>query len=257
MKNVLLAMVVLCGLAGIVNAAELAGSEAAITADVTYTTKYMWRGFNLYSADSATQPSIDVAFENGLSFNVWASYANGGGNVNGTEYDYTVAYSNTINEGCATKTDYTVGWRYYDFIDQPSTAADMQEIFLEIAMPELVGGGVTPHAGYYQMWEAKSDSDISGGAGAIFAMGFTYDFTLESAPELPMTFLWDIVYNDGTGNKTIDHDWSHMVWGLSTAMTCPMTGATVTPAVYYQNSFESTVNNGDELWASLSYTLGF
>ena len=257
MKKVLVVMVVLCGLAGIVNAAELAGTQASVTADVTYTTKYMWRGFNLFNADSAIQPSIDVALENGLSFNVWASYANGGGNVNGTEYDYTIAYGNSLNEGSSMQTDYSIGWRYYDYIDQPSTAADMQEVFVEIAMPELVGGGMTPHAAYYQMWEAKSDSAISGAGGAIFVMGFNYDFDLESAPELPMTFSWDLVYNDGTGGTTVDHDWSHMVWGLSTSMTCPATGATLTPAIYYQNTFDKSVNNGDELWASLSYSLGF
>jgi hypothetical protein len=36
-----------------------------------------------------------------------------------------------------------------------------------------------------------------------------------------------------------------------------MTGATITPAVYFQNSFESSVNNEDELFAGLSYTLKF
>ncbi len=257
MKKVLVAMVVLCGLAGIVHAAEIAGNEATITADVTYTTKYMWRGFNLYSADSAIQPSVDVALENGLSFNVWASYANGGGNVNGTEYDYTVAYSNTLNEGSTMQADYSVGWTYFDYPDTKSRDADAQEIFVTAAFPEMVGGGITPHAAIFQMWPAKSGGANSGTAGTIYLMGLNYDFELESAPELPMTFGWDIVYNDGTGGESIDHDWSHMVWSLSTAMTCPATGATITPSIYYQNTFESTVNSGDELWASLSYSLGF
>ena len=36
-----------------------------------------------------------------------------------------------------------------------------------------------------------------------------------------------------------------------------MTGATVKPAVYFQNSFDDSVNNEDELWASLSYSFAF
>jgi hypothetical protein len=93
-------------------------------------------------------------------------------------------------------------------------------------------------------------------------MGFDYGFTLDQAPELPMTFSWDIVYNDGTGqidaiDLNPDSDWSHMVWGLKTAMTCPMTGAKIVPAVYFQNSFDDSVNDEDELWASISYAFSF
>jgi hypothetical protein len=256
MKSVLVMMAIVCGLVGVVQAVE-------VTADVTYTTKYMWRGFNVFESSGAVQPSIDMALDNGLSFNVWASYATGGGyGEEGTEYNYTVAYSNSVNEGCPTKTDYTFGYRYYDFIDMPSNAADMQEVFLEMEMPELVGGGIIPHMAWYQMWEGRDGRNgFSKNGGSIFVLGFNYGFSMEQAPELPINFSWDIVYNGGTGvvpaGNTVDHDWSHMVWGLSTAMTCPMTGATVTPAVYYQNSFEDTVNTSDELWASLSYSMGF
>lgn len=264
MKRVLVGLVVLCSMAAVVNAQEDTTLIPGVTTtfDLTYTTKYIWRGIDLLDDASAWQPSVNFDFGNGFSANVWASYAGTSGNstlsrVNATEYNYTLAYSGTLYEACPWSTDYTVGWRYYDFIDEPSDMADMQEVFVEVAMPELVGGGVTPHAAYYQMWEAKNNSQVSGAGGAIFVLGFTYDFTLEQAPELPMTFGWDIVYNDGAAAVGVDHDWTHMVWSLGTSMTCPMTGATITPAVYFQNSFEDTVNNEDEFWASLSYSFNF
>ncbi|MHC4552372.1 MAG: hypothetical protein ACYSUT_06350 [Planctomycetota bacterium] len=255
MKKVLVAMAVICGLVGTVNAVEIAGTEAAITVDATYVTKYIWRGYNVLGADSAFQPSVDLAVGN-LSFNVWASYANGSGHVDATEYNYAVAYALSVAEDSAAKTDLSIGYRYYDFIKISSKTADMQEIFVEAAMPELVGGGVTPRIAWYQMWEGDDGSNgVDKTAGAIFDLGVDYDFTLEQAPELPMTASWDVVYNDGVGG--VDHDWSHMVFGLATAYECEKTGGTFTPGIYYQCSWEDDINTSDELWAALSYSLTF
>ncbi|MHC5163017.1 MAG: TorF family putative porin [Planctomycetota bacterium] len=261
-----------------VNAEETAEAGPIIegvttTVDVTYTSKYMWRGFNVYGSHGAIQPSVDFALENGFSANVWMSMPVGsgendaGGSINDqlTEFDYTLAYSNSILED-ALQTNYSVGWRYYDFTKTSTKDNDMQEVFVEFAMPNLVGNGFTPRGAWYQMWNSKSGGANSGAGGSIFAMGFGYDFTLEQAPELPMNFSWDIVYNGGTGAQTVapkyqgsgvDHDWSHMVFGLSTAIDCPVTSGKIVPAVYWQNSFEDTVNNSDELWAGISFTMEF
>jgi hypothetical protein len=48
-----------------------------------------------------------------------------------------------------------------------------------------------------------------------------------------------------------------MLWGLKTNFKCPATGGKITPAVYFQNSFEKTVNTQDELFAGISYSLSF
>lgn len=263
MKKLLVAMMLVWSVGAVVNAAEMADDGVDVTFDVTYASKYLWRGFNLFGENGAMQPSLDVALDNGLSFNVWASYPQGSGAEDATEYDYTVAYSNTVLEDSVWKTDYSVGWRYYDLIKLSSDAADMQEIFVEAEMPALVGGGMIPHLAWYQMWEGDDGATAySKLQGAILVMGFDYNFTLDQAPELPMTFTWDLVYNDGTGvvdiGSDVDHDWSHMVCGLSTSMTCPATGGTLTPAVYFQNTFDDSVNpRGDELFATLSYTFSF
>ena len=263
MRKVLVGLLVLWSVAAVANAANIGGQEVGVTVDATYVTKYIWRGFDLLDDKGAFQPSVDFDFGNGFSFNVWGSLAGssrGGGSlstVNAEEWDYTLAYSGTMNESCPWKTDYTIGWRFYDFPDMASNDADAQEIFLSMAFPELVGGGVTPHAAFMQMWPSEGKGAVDDYSGGIYLFGFTYGFTTDQAPDLPMTFGWDIVYNDGTGSQTVDSDWSHMVWSLSTSMTCPMTGATITPGIYYQNSFEDSVNTEDELWASISYSFGF
>lgn len=262
MKKLLVLAVVLCGVLPAVQAADVAGTDVGVTLDVTFMTKYIWRGFDLYDDKAAWQPSVDLDFGNGFGANVWASYAGASGSVDGTEYNYTLYYRNSIMEDCY-KTDYKVGWRYYDFIDGPSRGVtnvigpDAQELFLEFAMPQLVGNGFTPHGAIYHMWKARSGGGVTYPTGQIYVMGFNYDWKFDQAPDLPMTFSWDIVYNDGVGSSAVDHDWSHMLWGLKTNFKCPMTGATVTPALYFQNSFESSVNTQDELFAGLSYALKF
>ena len=259
----LLALVVLCGLAPAAKAVDLAGTEVGITVDATFVSKYIWRGFDKLDDKAAWQPSVNFDLGGGFNFNVWASYPGGAGNsdavgsrVDRTEYDYTLSYNGSVLDDCF-KTDYTVGWRYYDFIDTKSTNSDMQEGFVAIAMPQIIGGGIVPHAAYFQMWKARSGGGVNFPSGSIFLTGFDYNFALPEIAELPMTFSWDIVYNDGVGYDGVDHDWSHMLWGLKTQIACPVTGGKITPAVYFQNSFEKTVNTQDELFAGLSYSLSF
>jgi len=272
MKRVWFGMAVLCGLAAIAPAADTAAAAPAddlgVTVDLSYTSKYVWRGFDLLDDVGAFQPSVDFDLGHGFSANLWMSYAGsqgdtktGASRVDATEYDYTLAYSGTAFESCPWKTDYMVGWRYFDYIDTATRDADLQEVFITAEMPNLIEGGIVPHVAVFQLWPAKSGGANSDYSGTIYLMGFNYGFALDQMPGLPLTFSWDIVYNDGTGSVAgqpfIDHDWSHMVWGLSTAMTCPMTGAKIVPAVYFQNSFEDTVNTEDELWGSISYSFSF
>ncbi|MBC8379293.1 MAG: hypothetical protein H8E62_08965 [Planctomycetes bacterium] len=277
MKKLLVVMVALLSITAFVNAAEeAAAQDLGVTVDLSYTSKYIWRGFDILDDVGAFQPSVNLDLGNGFSANVWMSYSGSGGTngatasspgtaglsrVDLTEYNYTLAYTGTAYEDCPWKTNYQVGWRYYDFIDTASKDSDVQEIFLTGSMPALLDNGIVPRFGVFQMWEAEEGaSKATTGrdfSGTIYAMGFGYDFTVDQAPELPMTFSWDIVYNDGTGHQTVDHDWSHMVWGLSTSMTCPATGGTLTPAIYFQNSFEDSVNTQDEFWASISYSFSF
>ncbi|RKY05850.1 MAG: hypothetical protein DRP56_08455 [Planctomycetota bacterium] len=279
MKKLLVGMIMLLSVVAFVNAAETAEAPAAApvvaepaqaiegvttTVDVTYVTKYIWRGFNIYGSHGAIQPSVDFALENGFSANVWMSYPVGSGendfgqsiNSELTEFDYTLAYSNAVLED-ASQINYKVGWRYYDYTKTSTKDNDMQEVFAEVSMPNIIGNGFTPRAAWYQMWNSKSGGANSGAAGGIFAVGFAYGFGFDQAPEVPLSFSWDIVYNDGTGHETIDHDWSHMVFGLSTAFDVPSIGGKLAPAIYWQSSFEDTVNEDDELWAGISYSLSF
>ena len=163
MKKLLVVMVALLSVTACVNAEEEAPTQdMGVTIDLTYTSKYIWRGFDILDDKSAWQPSINFDLGGGFSANVWASYAGGSGTtetgasrVNLTEYNYTLAYDGSVLEDSALKTNYQFGWRYYDYIDTASKDNDVQEVFLTGSMPALTGCGVVPHFGIFQMWEAK------------------------------------------------------------------------------------------------------
>jgi len=257
--------------------ATVAENQMAFTLDATYVTKYIWRGFDKLDDKAAFQPSANLDMGNGLNFNVWMSYAGASKNdgaistVDATQYNYTISYENFLWEDSNLKTDYNIGWRYYDYPMIDSEKSDMQEGFIELAWPNIIGNGFVPRYALYQMWSAReSDSaarSLNGGpnGGGMHDLGFDYNWTFDCAPELPMKFSWDIWYNDGTGistdNKGVshraDHDWSHILWGLSTNFRCPMTNAKITPAIWYQTSMDDSVNKNDEFWGGLSYSLTF
>jgi hypothetical protein len=242
--------------------AAIADKPMVFTLDASYVTKYIWRGFDMLDDKAAFQPSANLALENGLNFNVWSSWAGTSKNdgdvstVDKTQFNYTVSYKNMFGEDCYL-TSYNIGWRYYDFTKIDSERADMQEGFIELAWPNLIGSGFVPRYAYYHMWAARSGGAAVDNGGPIHDIGLDYTWTFNDAPELPMKFSADAVYNDGTGADSVDHDWSHILWGLSTSMTCPVTGAKVTPGIWYQTSMEDTVNENDEFWGGLSYALTF
>jgi len=255
--TILLCVLVVLSAMGIATAAE---GDLGIDLDTTWVSKYIWRGFDLYGDKGAIQPSVNFnLYDTGFSFNVWSSYCTSSGYVDGTEYDYTVAYANSFNAGDTWQTDYAVSYVYYDFPDAPSTAADGQEFNASVAFPNACPAGIVPSYTLIKFWPAKSDSDISDAGGWIHYMRLDYPVAFpgifENNPEQVINFSWDITYNDGAAGNDIDSDWSHTVFGASTAIEMPV--GTLSPGIYYQISMEDTVNTEDELWTGVSYSLSF
>ena len=268
-KGILLTVVILLSVGGLTQAQD----ELGVTVDVTWVSKYIWRGFDRLDDKVAFQPSINLdLYDTGLSFNLWSSHAGSsaeGGSistVDAEEWRYALTYTDSVLDGETYKTDWSVSWVYYDFPDMASEDADAQEFNLALSWPDICPAGVVPRYTLIRMWPAQGGGDASAMGGFIHAFGFGYDFTvpelLPDVPEQTLSFTWDIIYNDGTGSgigafsaSDVDHDWSHMLWGLSTAIECGP--GTFTPAVYYQTSMDDSVNDEDEFWVGLSYTVSF
>lgn len=271
-KGILLIAVILLSTAGLVQAQE---DQLGATLDVTYLSSYIWRGFDYYADDhSAIQPSIDIDLY-GTGFGVKTRYSRAisGGYENAQRISVALYYGDTIFAGEPSVINYKIGWVYYGFPDEPrggsarGQAADMQEFFGAFSWPEICPGGIVPSYTVLTMYPSEGDSTTRKNAGWAHIFGLGYDLTvpaiLPETTEQVVHLSAVIIYNDGvapgvvTGaaSGTIDHDWSHIVWGASTSFDCG--AGAFTPAVYYQTSMEDTVNSEDEFWVSLSYTVSF
>ncbi|MFA6186189.1 MAG: TorF family putative porin [Phycisphaerae bacterium] len=231
--------------------------KLGITLDATWVSKYIWHGQDLYDDHAAFQPSIDLdLFGTGFSVNVWESSACSDGFVDSEELDYSVAYENSFFKDSAFKTDYEIRWLYYDYFRISSDKADAQEFDFSFSWPEILPFGLTPTYMLSYLYAATDNSPASQleMEGAAHTVGFTWDVN-EPQTKLPLTFIWNITYNDGQGGSEFAHDWSYITWGLSTSFN--VGPGSFTPAIYYQTSMENSLNTEDELWTSLSYSLSF
>ena len=267
-KLVLLTAVILLSTAGLAQAQE---AELHGVVDITYQSSYIWRGFDWYpEGHSAIQPSIDLdLYGTGFGVNFLWSRANTGGFENKEWLITTLYYGNSLFEGEAYATDYTVGWVYYNYPDNPRAGgttdagfavADMQEFFAALAWPDICPAGIVPSYTVLRLWPSRSGSLISGADGWIHILGLGYDLTMP--PVIPGTTEQVLhlsaaaVYNDGAGAATVDHDWSHGVLGVSTSFDLG-NNLTFIPALYYQSSWDDSVNDDDETWVSLSVQYKF
>ena len=274
-KTILFAVVVLLSAAGFVNAQE---SELHGTFDFTYMSSYIWRGFDYYADDhSAMQTSIDLdLYGTGLGIKLGYTRAISGGFENSQRIHFALYYGNDFFEGEPYATNYTTGWVYYGFPDEPrggssaasAQAADMQEWFASFAWPSICPAGVIPSYTILTMWPSEGNSAASGNHGWAHIIGLAYDWMvpglLPDTPEQALHLTAAMVYNDGvapgvfigSASGSVDHDWSHAVFGISTDFALS-DNLSFTPALYYQSSWEDTVNSEDETWVTLSMKYKF
>ena len=264
-KVILLTVVILLSTAGFAQAQE---DKLGVTFDVTYLSSYIWRGIDVYGrgGHSAIQPSIDIDFYGtGFGTKVFWSRAVGSGYENLEEIDLTLYYYNDIYEDEIYATNYRVGWGYYGYPDEPGSERNFQEFFASLSWPKICPAGVVPSYTIIRMWPSEGGSIRNENGGWIHVLGLGYDLTVpELVPEIPEQVLHlsaNLVYNDGVGasyagNGSVDHDWTHMVFGLSTDFDLG-NNLTFCPGLYYQASMDDSVNPDDETWVSLSLKYKF
>jgi hypothetical protein len=262
-KGMILCAVILLCVAGSVQAQE----ELGVELDVTWVSKYIWRGFDVLDDKAAVQPSVNLdLFGTGFSAMIWASYSTTGGTssgvpagrVNATEYDYVIKYDASLSEGEMCQLDMTANYIYYDFIDEPTKAADAQELGVGFSMPNICAAGFVPRYYVGKIWASRSDSWlVSNYGGWVHVLGVGYDMAipgiLPDTPEQILKLGADVTYNDGYAGA--NSDWSHATFSIAAPM--PVGAVKVTPALYYQSSWEDTVNSEDELYCGLSVAYNF
>lgn len=264
-QGVLLAAVVLFCAIGFARAQELHGSF-----DLTYQTKYIWRGFDVYGDKSAVQPSLDLdLFGTGLGANIMGHRANSSGYEAGERWDYTLYYQNMMCADQDYAMMYRLGWVYYNFPQGHNQDADLQEMHAVLSMPKICPTGVIPSYVLVKLWPNSSRSMVgsgspTGGTASGWAHIFMLDYPLTvggilpDTPEQVLNLHAELIYNDGVDPRGIgvDHDWSNAVFGVSTGIGITE-DIVLTPGVFHQVSIDDSVNNEEETWATLSLTYKF
>jgi len=276
--KVLVIAVILLGVTSLSKGQE---AKLGVAFDVTYLSKNIWRGTDIYpDGRSAVKSSIDVDFyDTGFGLNILSSRANGSGFENDEELDFTLRYRKNLFEGERYFTASEVGWVYYNYPDRPrrgpkvtesrplipvvETLADVQELYVVFAFPELLGvERLVPNYIFSHIWPAHSNSNATNNGGWIHAFGLDYGVVVsmpfpEIAKEQILKLTSQVVYNSGVGaTGLVDHDWSHAVFGLSTGFELSE-NLIFTPGIYYQLSMDDSVNSEDEYWWSLSMKYKF
>ncbi|MDH4241199.1 MAG: hypothetical protein OEW48_16700 [Phycisphaerae bacterium] len=236
------------------------------TVDLTYMSKYIWRGFDIYGNDDGIQLGTNINIsDTGFGLKTLWSRANGSGFENLEEFDITLYYNNLVYEDETYATNYTLGWTYYGYPDEPSSLRNYQEFLLSLAWPKICPAGFVPSYTIVYMWPAEEGSVQNDNGGWLHILGIGYDLKVpELVPELPEQVLHlsgSLIYNGGVGaayapNGSVDHDWSHFLFGASTDFDLGNNLA-FCPALYYQASMEDSVNSSDETWVSLSLKYKF
>jgi hypothetical protein len=276
-KAIILCIFFVLGLWGtaLAQSGELHGATG-----VEWTSKYIWRGFEVYGSKSTTHPFVDLdLFGTGFGFNVTGHIPNGTGDLsNGSgvqqfqRWDYTLYYRNQLFADERYMTAYMIGYRYYNFSHLSASdttpfpnGIDLQEIHGVFSFPKLLGiEGLVPTYVLVKLWPSNSDSFVgtkspTGGS----ASGFAHIFMLDYAWKVvcPMTNMdriinlhSEVVYNDGVGpaGQNVNHGWSNAVFGASTDVDLG-SNLIFTPGIYHDISMTSSLGNDHktDTWASL------
>jgi hypothetical protein len=233
--------------------AETAKPKLGVDLSTTYTSRYMWRGDDVFDDHAALQPSATVdLFGSGFSINTWGSLPMGSGFEDLSELDYTIAYGTSYFEEEKYALDVSANYIYYDFYKVKSKGADTEEVGISFVLPKLLeigGSALVPKYYVGKLWPVDGADDI---AGVYHSLGLSYGLAIPNTEQV-LNLYSDINYNDGMFNA--DSDWSHTTFGVSTGV--PVGPVTITPFLNYQVSMEDTVNEEDELYGGVTASISF
>ena len=237
--------------------------------DLTFSSKYVWRGFDIYDDKSAIHPGADLSY-GPFGINVTGHRANSGEFENFERWDYNLYYVGGLNMDQAYALQYRLGWVYYNLPDNSSGDFDLQEAHAIFSLPKICPAGVVPSYVLVKLWPSEGDSmtgarSMFGGTSSGWAHIFMLDYALTTGGLLPETpeQVWNLhaeaVFNDGVGpgGQNVDHDWTNAVFGVSTNFDLAE-NVTLTPGVYHQITMDDSVNpDKDETWVSVGIKYKF
>lgn len=225
----------------------------------------------MYDDHSAIQPALTLNLTDNWGVNVQGHRANSDGFENSERWDYTLFYNTRFFEGEKYVMNTRFNYTYYNYPDMSShteASIDIQETNAIFSFPKLTGvKGLVPTYVLVKLWPTNSGSPVGSGGAGNAASGWAHIFMLDYPLEVdcPITggkrilnLHAETVYNDGVHpqGRRADHDWSNAVFGVTTDFQLD-DNCTITPGMYYQSSWDDSVNDEDEYWATLNMRYTF
>lgn len=279
-KQLLIGAIVFLSVAALGYAQEqgmMQGPQIQGTASLTYTSLYVWRGFNVFGSQSAIHPMVDLfAPEYGIGASLEVHKANHSGYELTERWDYSLYYLGKVFEDECYAINYRLGYVYYNYPDLSShtrESLDLQEGHAVLSFPKLLGiEGLVPTYVLVKLWPSNSGTIVganspSGGTASGWAHIFMLDYTVPlrcpiTGIDRKFNFHSEFIFNDGVapdGGGTrgpASHDWSNAVFGVSTNYEIEE-NLYLTPGFYYQSSWDASVNPSDQYWGSLGVSYKF
>ncbi len=288
MKKVILLSSLICLVSmGISFAQDTQPSDLQVKFDMAYSTKYVWRGFNVFGSKAAIHPTLDLFCPNsGLGFSVEGHRAASSGYEVFERYDYSLYYHGKAFTEEQYEMNYRLAYMYYNYPQQSSHSRgsnpienpdfcfddgsyDLQELHGVMSFPKLLGvEGLVPSYVLVKLMPVNSGTVVganspSGGTASGFAHIFMLDYGVPyvcpiTGVDRKMNLHSEFVFNDGVApnGANADHDWSNAVFGATTAYDIN-NNISFTPGLFFQLSFDDSVNKDDQLWATISMTCKF
>ena len=288
MKKIILLSSVICLVSmGVSFAQDTQPSDLQVNFKMDFGTEYVWRGFNVYGSTAAYHPTLNLFCPNsGVGFSIEGHKAVS--DYEATErWDYSLYYHGRAFVDQPYEMMYRLAYVYYNYPEQASQESaiinwsttpprpvklgslDLHELHAVLQFPKLLGvEGLVPSYALVKLMPFFDGTIVgtnspSGGTASGFAHIFGLDYSVPyvcpiTGIDRKLNLHSELVYNDGVGpgGQNVDHDWSNALVGASTDFDIN-NNISFTPALFYQLSFEESVNQDDQFWGTISLNCKF
>lgn len=230
--------------------------ELGVTLDLTYTSKWLNKGVEVYGSKGGLFEAVDLDFY-GTGFGLKTTWRNStsSGFVDKQRFDFRPYYKGSFFEDQSYATNYKVGvgYEYYPGLDRKNAGTTFEWIFA-FSWPDILPGNLTPGYKAHYEYPAGSDYINSGTTGWVHRFLLSYDMDIPSLKK-PLHFTTDLGYYDGLAGKV--HDWGYFTTGMSTKFLINK-NLSFSPGLYYQITLDEAISKRkDILYTMLNLKYAF
>jgi hypothetical protein len=210
---------------------------AGVSAQVDWTSRYVWRGFDLSGNRSCLQPQVTFEFgQSGFALNLWSSFCLQDRSLTKDldEIDATLSYTIPTGDSFALEAGVTLYGFYFvkNFKMKDQTTP---EVYLKGSLPNVP---LAPSLTVFY--------DFNLGSGFYALLG------VEHSLKLGETLSLDLSGSLGYNGKLFIDDSGFSDLAVGAALPLSLGKATLTPYVKYSLSLLDSVNENNEFWFGAS-----